>query len=130
MNNRSKAPLSFMEMVVMLLVFSIAATICIQALALSDRLSKENEQKSDAMIACQNIAECLKAENQEKIQEEIKRFETEYKEKYHSKATIEIKTLETLNNLNKVYVSAQNAKGEVLFGLKVSWQIKEGGYEK
>ena len=37
---RSKAPLALMEQMVMVLVFALAAALCLQAFALADRISR------------------------------------------------------------------------------------------
>jgi len=58
---RSKAPLALMEQLVMILVFALAAAFCLQAFALSDRLSRENLHRDNAVILAQNTAETLKA---------------------------------------------------------------------
>ena len=39
---KSKAPLALMEQMVMLLVFALAAALCLQAFVQSDRLSRES----------------------------------------------------------------------------------------
>ena len=57
---RNKTSLVLMEQVVMILVFALAAAICLQIFVLSDRLSKEQEAKANAAILAQNTAEWLK----------------------------------------------------------------------
>lgn len=58
---KSRAPLVMMEQLVMVLVFALAAAVCVQAFAFSDRLSQENETRDRAVTAVQNAAETLKA---------------------------------------------------------------------
>lgn len=58
---RSKAPLALMEQLVMVLVFALAAALCVQAFALSDRLSRQNEIEDHALLQAQNAAETLKS---------------------------------------------------------------------
>ena len=43
---RSKAPLAMMEQMVMLLVFALAAALCLQAFVKSDGMSKRGEAYS------------------------------------------------------------------------------------
>lgn len=57
---RSKAPLVLMEQMVMLLVFALAAALCLQAFAKSDGLSRESEARDRAAAACQNAAEAVR----------------------------------------------------------------------
>ena len=58
---RSKTPLALMEQVVMVLVFALAAALCLRAFALSDRLSREGELRDGAVLLAQNAAEVCKA---------------------------------------------------------------------
>lgn len=60
---RSKAPLVLMEQLVMLLVFALAAALCVQAFALSDRTSIRNAARDRAVLEAQNAAEALKGAN-------------------------------------------------------------------
>lgn len=57
---KSKAPLVLMEQLVMLLVFALAAALCVQAFALSDRTSAWNAARDRAVLEAQNAAEALK----------------------------------------------------------------------
>lgn len=56
---RSKAPLALMEQMVMLLVFALAAALCLRAFVLSDRLSRRDEARSQASEICQSAAEAI-----------------------------------------------------------------------
>ncbi len=58
---RSKAPLAMMEQVVMLLVFALAAALCLQAFVKSDALSKRSEARDRAAVLCQNAAEAVQS---------------------------------------------------------------------
>ena len=57
---RSKAPLILMEQMVMLLVFALAAALCLQAFVQSDRLSRESAARDRAITLCQNTAELVR----------------------------------------------------------------------
>ncbi|MCI9263717.1 MAG: hypothetical protein HFF06_04010 [Oscillospiraceae bacterium] len=57
---RSKAPLALMEQMVMLLVFALAAALCLQAFVLSDKLSRREEARSRAAQVCQSAAEAIR----------------------------------------------------------------------
>lgn len=58
---RSKAPLAMMEQMVMLLVFALAAALCLQAFVKSDSMSKDMEARDRAMVLCQNTAEAIRS---------------------------------------------------------------------
>lgn len=58
---RSKAPLALMEQVVMVLVFALAAALCVQAFALSGTMSRKNEARDRALQQAQNVVETLKS---------------------------------------------------------------------
>ena len=49
---RSKAPLILMEQMVMLLVFALAAALCLQAFVKSDELSARGEARDRAAVLC------------------------------------------------------------------------------
>lgn len=57
---REKAPLLLMEQLLMVLVFALAAAVCVQAFVLSDRLSKDSEALDHAVVAAENAAEAWK----------------------------------------------------------------------
>ena len=57
---KSKAPLLLMEQMVMLLVFALAAAICLQAFVKSDGLSGDSEDRDRAVTLCQNAAETIR----------------------------------------------------------------------
>lgn len=57
---RDKTPLLLMEQLVTLLVFALAAAICLQAFVTADRRSRTMEAKDRAAVLCQNTAETLR----------------------------------------------------------------------
>lgn len=57
---RSKAPLALMEQLVMLLVFALAAALCLQAFVYSDLLSRKGEARDRASVLCQSVAEVVR----------------------------------------------------------------------
>lgn len=58
---KSKAPLALMEQLMMILVFALAAALCLQLFVLSNTLSRDGETRDQAVTAVQNAAETLKA---------------------------------------------------------------------
>ena len=57
---KSKAPLRLMEQMVMLLVFALAAALCLQAFVKSDELSARGEARDRAAVLCQTAAETVR----------------------------------------------------------------------
>ncbi len=57
---RGKSPLVIMEIVVMLLVFAVAAAMCLGAFALAEDISEQTELRSEAVLRAQNCAETLR----------------------------------------------------------------------
>ena len=57
---RSKAPLILMEQMVMLLVFALAAALCLQAFVKSDEHSARGEARDRAAVLCQTAAETVR----------------------------------------------------------------------
>ena len=57
---RSKAPLALMEQLVMTLVFALAAALCVQAFAVSSRLSNAGAERDQAILLAQSAAEIAK----------------------------------------------------------------------
>lgn len=58
---RSKSPLALMEQVIMVLVFALAAALCLRVFVFSELASTRNESVDRAVVECQNAAEFLKS---------------------------------------------------------------------
>ena len=58
---RSKASLTLMELLVMVLVFALAAALCMQVFAYAQTLSLETARRDEAVVLAQNAAELLKS---------------------------------------------------------------------
>lgn len=153
---KSKAPLVLMEQMVMLLVFALAAALCLQAFVKSDEISLKSQAKSNAAIEAQNVAELLRhsggsldhafgetAQKQggsyvEGGSEEESRLEIFYDHEW--KAAKEGDYLLTVQSipasekgLQKVQVQVFDLTSvpeekEILFALETAW-LKEGDYE-
>lgn len=57
---KSKAPLALMEQMVMILVFALAAALCLQAFVKSDAISSRSDARDRAVSLCQTAAEGLR----------------------------------------------------------------------
>ena len=58
---KNKAPLALMELVIMILIFALAAALCLQAFQWASEQSQQIALRDDAVLAVQNMAEALKA---------------------------------------------------------------------
>ncbi len=58
---RSKAPLALMEQIIMILVFALAAAVCLQAYVYADQMSKSGQQRERASARAREVIEYCKA---------------------------------------------------------------------
>ena len=58
---RSRAPLALLEQLLMLLVFAVAAVICLRAFLWSDDASRRSAERDHAFACAQSAAEVLKS---------------------------------------------------------------------
>lgn len=58
---KSKASLFLMEQLVMVLVFALAAAVCLRLFAGAEQISVETARRDEAVTMAQNAAELLKA---------------------------------------------------------------------
>lgn len=56
-SGHSKSGLFLMELIIVILFFSLASTVCIQMFAKSHLISEETVNKNEAVLAAQNLAE-------------------------------------------------------------------------
>ena len=59
---KSKSPLIMLEQLMMLLVFALAAAICVRAFVRADRMSETQYAADRAVMLCRSAAELYKAE--------------------------------------------------------------------
>lgn len=58
---RNKAPLALLEQILMLLIFALAAVICLRVFLWSDDASRQSATRDDALVHAQTLAETVKA---------------------------------------------------------------------
>ena len=58
---KNKAFLPLLEQIIMIGFFAVIATICLQGIALANRISDDHARNDRAVLAAQNIAEALKS---------------------------------------------------------------------
>ena len=140
---RSKSPLALMEQLVMVLVFALAAALCLRAFVLADQTSRHHADVDRAVLLCQNAAETLKAtglpmaEAQEKARSQMGGFREQgvwyilYDENWQQTEDAEQAAYALcaqgvptdVEGLWKAEVWADTwADGKVLFSIPVVWQ--------
>ena len=124
----------------MLLVFALAAALCLQVFVLSDQMSKHCEERDQAVTAVQNAAETLKGcggdldasvrilggtsdGSQWKIGYDADWKQTAVDQAAYQVLVVLKPTEEPL--LGSAEVLAQTVEGRQLFQLAVSWQEVE-----
>lgn len=125
---RSRAPLSLMEQMVMLLVFALAAAVCLQVFVKSDELSRSSEVRDRAAAACQNAAEIIRRAG--RLEAGPGRAGRQYYDENWEPVSgetgaywLEVQELESsLPGLGRAAVSVSARGGETLFELDIAWQ--------
>ena len=111
-----KTTLSMMELLMMVLVFSLCAALSMQAFATSHRISQTQHQRETAAILAQNEAESIKANGG--AHEAYTREENGF--------SISVTPMETsLPTLGKAEITVSSESTS--FSLNISWQ--EVAYE-
>ena len=120
---KSKAPLALMEQIVMILVFALAAALCLQAFACSYNISSRDRIRDAAMLQVQNITEEIKAcGGLEEWAGKNPDYEVE-KEIREADYYIKIKETENGNRLlGTAEITAFTNDGAELFGITAAWQ--------
>ena len=134
---KSKAPLTLMEQLVMMLVFALAAALCLQMFVLSGQMSRRLERQDHAVTLVQNAAETVKicggdAEEYTEIlgaEEKDGMFAVGYDAEWNPVSADLAEYLITLTKtsaedalLGTAEVAAVQADGEEIFRVTVSWQ--------
>lgn len=138
---KSHAPLALMEQLVMVLVFALAAALCVQTFALSSHISRTGAARDRAVIEAQNAAELCKAEGFDAARLESQlsgRTEqgvvyTYYDENWETIGylaeyayCLQVQNVPAQPGLGKAEVRVSAVDGEVLSELSVAWQEVDG----
>ena len=149
---KSKAPLLLMEQMVMLLVFALAAALCLQAFVKSDSLSRRSEERDQAVILCQTAAETIRAcrgsegvstalgKAAEKLGYNIdhgilyQEFDEDWNPVDFGVYCLDAEGVPTeVSGLRAVHVAVMKGfnagqEMEILFEIEIAWQEEVGGY--
>ena len=114
---KSKTPLALMELMLMLLIFSVAAALCLQAFLWADRTSRTVVLQDEAVLLAQNTAERVKAGGGDFAGN----AESE-------NCRAEITVMDSgVNGLGTARVEVRDSEGNLLYSLPVSWQTELTG---
>lgn len=133
---RSRAPLALMEQTVMVLIFALAAALCLRAFALADGISRRVEATDRAVLWAESAADTLKARNGDlsraaaELGGELdgQRWIIPLDETWQETAgeptyTLTARPVETGRPLlGKAQIDVVQKNGERLFSLEVCWQ--------
>ncbi len=135
---KSKAPLLLMEQMVMLLVFALAAALCLQTFVRSDSISRQSEERDRAVVMVQSAAETIRYEGgtpENALEMAAKQLDgtyidgtllLEYDENWEPgvggyQLTAHAQPSDVAG-LGRALVVVEKADGTVLFQLEVAWQ--------
>lgn len=134
---KSKAPLALMEQILMVLVFALAAGLCLQMFVLANQVMQRCEAKDQAVIVAQNTAEVLKLNRGDAQKCEATLggqwdadawqigYDADWQEADCDEAEYLVRAVpvETDNPyLGCADISVQTADGDCLFQVSVAWQ--------
>lgn len=125
---KSKAPLALMELLIMLLVFALAAGLCLQAFSTAKQTSVENAERDCAVFHAQNAAELLKyhsgdfTSTAQLLGGTVSNGVLTLHIDEHSMLLTITSNKSDTPLLGQATVTVASAEEEVLFSLPVAWQ--------
>lgn len=136
---RNKAPLALMELLIMLLVFSLASGLCLQAFSIAKQQAIHSMELDCAVLQAQNAAELIKyydgnfssaAKHMGGTADELS-WQIYYDENWNVVSHEDTYCLSAMKQasdsplLDNAIVSVYDSKDELLFSLPVAWQEVE-----
>lgn len=123
---RRKGTLSLLEQSIMLLVFAVAAALCLKGFLAAQLTARENEALDEAVLCARNVAEQLKYTKGE--WEGTLRYDENWQPTdEHGAWLVTVTRVDTeLKGLGKAEVSVTDRAGEVLFSIPAAWQEVDG----
>jgi len=118
---KNKVFIVFMEQIIMILVFSICAAICLNIFFYSQKVSEKSALKAEAALVAQNIADKLKAENGEFFESGIWKKEGSKFIKEENDFIAELEFIKESEDLKKAELTIK-AGDEKLFTIPVAWR--------
>ncbi len=127
---RSKAPLALMELIIMVLVFALSAALCLRIFAFSDSVSRRNQQRDQAVLLAQNMAETVKTSRGANVPQTVWYDENGMSVLEETAAVyrLDVQPLETdVPGLGEAEIRVCPVEAEApLFSLNVAWQEVSG----
>ena len=120
---KSKAPLALIELVIMILIFALAAGLCLKAFFWSHQQSEQIALRDEAALAVQNAAELIKSSKGDMtVIESLKTADT-------NGFALQTEVLDVNTaGLGSALITAATSEGKEIFALQVFWQEPhEGG---
>lgn len=123
---KSRASLVLMEQLVMILVFALAASLCLQAFLYADQVSQETELQDQAVVLAQNGAELLKSSggSLEQVNAALDGdWDGEILTVCRGQLRMEIEiSRQEIPGLGQGEVRVLDSTGQLLFSLVTAWQ--------
>lgn len=110
---KNKTSLLLMEQLVMVLVFALAAALCLTVFVKADQISRETIRRDEAVLLAQNAAQVLKATSGDKERAIATAAESGYR--------MEIERIDTQSLLGQAEIRVWQ-EDELVFSLCVGWQ--------
>ncbi len=114
---KSKASLTLMEQSTMLLVFALAAALCLKGFLWAQQTARENIDRDQAVICAQNAAERIKHTG---LKDEWTIYYNENWQPAEQAAAFQLTALPTA--LGKAQITVKTGAGEPIFSIPVAWQ--------
>lgn len=110
---KNKSSLLLMEQLVMVLVFALAAALCLTAFVKADQISRETVRRDEAVLLAQNAAQVLKATSGD--------VELAMEEAAASDYRVEIERIDTHDLLGQAEIRVWQEE-KLVFTLRTGWQ--------
>ena len=110
---KNKTSLLLMEQLIMVLVFALAAALCLTAFVKADRISRETVRRDEAALLAQNVAQVLKATSGDAEQAAETADGSGYR--------LEIEQIDTYDLLGQAEIRVWQ-EDELVFTLRTGWQ--------
>ncbi len=134
---KSKAPLALMEQILMVLVFALAAALCLQMFVFASQVADRCEAKDRAVLVVQNAAEVWKMNcgDPQKCVQQLGgessadgwyiEYNADWEETSNGDAEYLVRAVPVASNdplLGCADISAQTVDGDCLFQVSIAWQ--------
>ena len=123
---RSKAPLTLIELCIMVLIFAFAAALCMRGFVWSELTAEKNTATDNAAVCIQNAAEMVKYTKGECISSEgyPKYDDVNWNECSSEDAVFVLSASqpEKIPGLGKTELFVEDSDGKLLISVDVAWQ--------